>query len=140
VALSRADEAAARAAATDARLTRLWANRHARRAVNSLTISFGFDEASLDDQGKSMLQALVHELRGDPTLTVDLEGYADSRGSRDYNVQLSRRRVEAVQRYLEEQGVERRRINGVARGPMNDPGLSDERKRRVVVRIMLDVE
>jgi outer membrane protein OmpA-like peptidoglycan-associated protein len=140
VARSRADDALARAEATDARLSRLWANRHARQVVNAFHIRFGFDEASLGDPGKSTLAALAHELRDNPSLSVDLEGWADTRGSRDYNVRLSRRRVEAVQRYLEEQGVERRRINAIARGPIEDPRMSDESKRRVVVRIMVDAE
>jgi outer membrane protein OmpA-like peptidoglycan-associated protein len=140
IARSRADEAMARAEAADSRLTKLWARRHARTPVNFLQIRFGFDTSALDDPSKSALVALAHELRDNPTLTVDLEGYADSKGSREYNLRLSRRRIEAVQRYLEEQGVEGRRISGTARGPVTDPAQSDERKRRVVVKIMLDAD
>jgi outer membrane protein OmpA-like peptidoglycan-associated protein len=140
VALARADDAVARAEAADSRLTRLWASRNVRKPVNFLSIKFGFDDSALDDLGKSTLLALVHELRDNPTLTVDLEGFTDPRGPRDYNLKLSRRRVEAVQRYLEEQGVSPRRIHAVARGPVNDPGVSDEHKRRVLVKIMLDAE
>lgn len=136
----RADEAVARAEAADSRLTRLWRNRHARNVVNSLNIQFRFDASALDDPSKSALHALVLEMRRHAELSVDLEGYADSTGSRDYNMRLSRRRVEAVQRYLEEQGVEPRRINAIARGPLTDPTLSDHHKRRVVVKIMLDAE
>jgi outer membrane protein OmpA-like peptidoglycan-associated protein len=140
VSLARADDAVARAEAADSRLTRLWAGRHARKAVNFLNIKFGFNDSALDDLGKSTLLALVHEMKDNPTLTVDLEGYTDPKGAREYNLKLSRRRVEAVQRYLEEQGVSPRRIHAVARGPVNDPGVSDEAKRRVLVKIMLDAE
>jgi outer membrane protein OmpA-like peptidoglycan-associated protein len=140
IARARADEAIARADAADSRLTRLWAKRHVRTLVNFLQVRFGFDDSTLDDPSKSMLMALVHELRDNPTLTVDLEGFADMRGSRDYNLRLSRKRVEAVQRYLEEHGIEGRRITGTARGPVNDPSVSDERKRRVMVKIMLDAD
>jgi outer membrane protein OmpA-like peptidoglycan-associated protein len=140
VARDRADQAVARAEAVDARLTRLWGNRHARKAVNSLHIKFGFDDASLDDAGKSALLAIAQELKEHPSLSIDLEGYADPRGSHDYNVRLSRRRVESVQRYLEQLGIESRRISGTARGPVSDPAIPDERKRRVAVKIMLDAD
>ncbi|HYZ99427.1 MAG TPA: OmpA family protein, partial [Acidimicrobiales bacterium] len=48
----------------------------------------------------------------------ELEGYADSVGSADYNVRLSQRRVETVHRYLARAGVPLERISPEARAAM----------------------
>ena len=136
-AAARAEGATARAEGVDARLTRLWASRNARTVVNVLQVEFGFDQSALDDAAKSMLFVLVGELRGNPELALDLEGYTDSRGSRQYNVRLSQRRIDAVRRYLIEQGVERHRIRASARGPLDDGAVPEERKRRVDIKLVV---
>lgn len=134
---ARADGATARADGIDAKLTRLWANRNARTIVNILQVEFGFDRSALDDAGKSMLFVLVRELRNNPELSLDLEGYTDSKGSHQYNVRLSQRRIDTVRRYLIEQGVERHRIKASARGPLADAAVPEERKRRVDVKLVV---
>jgi outer membrane protein OmpA-like peptidoglycan-associated protein len=133
----RAEGATARADGIDARLTRLWAGRNARTVVNVLQVEFAFDQSSLDDAAKSMLFVLVGELRGSPELALDLEGYTDSKGSHQYNVRLSQRRIDAVRRYLIEQGVERHRIKASARGPLEDTAVPEERKRRVDIKLVV---
>ena len=70
-------------------------------------------------------------------LLVELEGYADPKGPKDYNVELSQRRVEAVRRYLVQNGVEVSRIHSIGLGPIADPKLSDAAKRRVTVKLMV---
>lgn len=134
---ARADGATARADGVDARLTRLWTSRNARSVVNILQVEFGFDQSVLDDAGKSMLFVLVRELRDNPELSLDLEGYTDSKGSHQYNVRLSQRRIDAVRRYLIEQGVERHRIKASARGPLENAAVPEERKRRVDVKLVV---
>jgi len=134
---ARAEGAHARAEEVDARLTRLWSGRNARAVVNTLYVEFGFDRASLDDPAKSVLVVLVRELRENPELGLDLEGYTDSKGSLQYNVRLSQRRVDAVRRYLVENGVERHRIKAAARGPSSAPGTPEGQKRRVVVKLVV---
>ena len=134
---ARADGATARAEGVDARLTRLWASRNARTVVNVLPVQFGFDQSALDDTAKSVLFALVRELRESPELSLELEGYTDAKGSHQYNVRLSLRRVEAVRRYLIEQGVERHRIRASARGPSGDAADPEGRKRRVDVKLVV---
>src|SRR5207342_3642388 len=86
---ARADGPGSRAEGVDARLTQLSSTRNARTVVNTLQVEFGFNQASLDDSAKSMLLALVRELRDNPELALDLEGYTDSKGSRQYNIRLS---------------------------------------------------
>src|SRR6267143_3568987 len=123
--------ARARADDVDQRLSRLWSNRNKRDVVETLEVRFGFDKWSLNDAAQTTLESLVKELRANERLTVDLQGYADPRGTYDYNVGLSQRRVEAVRRFLIEKGVELPRINLVGLGPIMERGQPDEQKRRV---------
>ncbi len=132
-----AEAANAKAGDVDQRLTRLWSSRHKRDLVETVEVRFGFDKWDLNDLAQTSLSSLVKELRENPKLTVDLAGYADPRGTYDYNVALSQRRVEAVRRFLVEKGVELPRINLVGLGPILDRSQPDEQKRRVTVRLMV---
>jgi outer membrane protein OmpA-like peptidoglycan-associated protein len=130
-ALGRAEEA-------DARLTRLWAGRHQRTVVETAHVYFGLGRADLTDAGETALLALVKDLEADPGLTVELRGYADPSGSREKNIQLSQRRVEAVRRFLVERGVEPARIHAVGLGVLADRGVPAEQKRRVTLRVLAE--
>ncbi|HET7874465.1 MAG TPA: OmpA family protein [Methylomirabilota bacterium] len=134
-AFSRADGAFSRADEANSRLTRLWNNRHARIVVDTAEVRFGFDRWDLDDRAQTALLGLVNELKQNPKLTVELEGYADPVGSPGYNVELSRRRAEAVRRFLGSKGVEIARIHYIGYGSVADRGISDEKKRRVTVNL-----
>jgi outer membrane protein OmpA-like peptidoglycan-associated protein len=132
-----AKDARARADAVDSRLTRLWDRRNARSLSDSMAVQFGFNRADLDDAAETALVALVRELRQQPKLVVELEGYADARGPREYNIQLSQRRVETVRRYLVQSGIEVSRIHSIGLGSLNDPKAPDAAKRRVTVKVMV---
>jgi outer membrane protein OmpA-like peptidoglycan-associated protein len=121
----------------DSRLTRLWDKRNVRSLSDSLVVQFRFNRAELDDKAQTALVQLVRELQQNPKLLIELEGYADPKGPREYNVQLSQRRVEAVRRYLVQNGVELARINSIGLGPIDDPKTSDAAKRRVTVKVMV---
>ena len=136
-AYGRADTAIAKSEETDNRLTRLWSRRYLRNRVDSVEVTFGFDRAELDDGAQTALAALVKELQANPNLTVDLAGYTDPKGPRNYNVGLSQRRVESVRRFLVERGVELPRIQFVGLGVLNDPAVPDAKKRRVTVNLMV---
>ena len=66
---------------------------------------FSFDSAEL--QPGSILQKLVDLLKRNPKATFTIEGYTDSIGTYEYNLELSQRRADSVKRYL----VEVMRIN-----------------------------
>ena len=138
---TRADAAFTKAEETDTRLTRLWSNRHKRQVVETVHVQFAFDKADLTDGAQTALLSIIKELRANPALTVDLEGYTDPTGPRDYNVTLSQRRVEAVRRYLIEQGAEMPRVNSVGLGPLT-AGKGEEvaKQRRVTVKLMIAAE
>jgi outer membrane protein OmpA-like peptidoglycan-associated protein len=139
---TRADAAYTKAEETDGRLTRLWTNRHKRQVVETVHVQFAFDKADLTDGAQTALLSIIKELRANPALSVDLEGYTDPTGPHDYNVGLSQRRVEAVRRYFVEQGAELPRINSVGLGPLNGgKGQEDlAKQRRVTVKLMIAAE
>jgi len=137
---ARADEAMTKADETSARLTRLWANRNKRVPGDSVAILFKFDKAELDDRGQTALLDVAKQLQENPSLVVELEGYTDSKGTPDYNVQLSQRRSETVRRFLVEKGVEMHRIHSIGLGDIrpsadNNTAKGREQNRRVMVKL-----
>jgi outer membrane protein OmpA-like peptidoglycan-associated protein len=136
----KADSAYTKADETNSRLTRLWANRNNRKEAETYQVLFGFDKWDVGDDGQTTLSTLVKEMKENPKLTVDLQGYADPVGTYGYNVALSQRRVESVRRYLVEKGVELPRINLIGLGPIAEKGTPNKDKRRVTVKMMVNAE
>jgi outer membrane protein OmpA-like peptidoglycan-associated protein len=130
--------ATAKADSVDQRVTRLWTNRYNPKLVDTVQILFGFDRAELDDRAQTSLVNLAKDLQENQNLTVELIGYTDKRGPREYNYQLSQRRVDAARRFLVERGVQLSRIRSVGLGPVTDSSGSDSEKRRVTAKLMLE--
>ena len=135
-----AKAARVRADEVDTRLTRLWSSRNKRSLVETVHVQFAFDKAELSDAAQTALATIVKELKENPNLTVDLEGFTDQTGARDYNVTLSQRRVESVRRFLVEHGAELPRINSVGLGPVNGAKEEQAKQRRVTVKLMLGAD
>lgn len=108
------------------------------QAVASKVVTFAFDKADLTDADRTALDEVATQVREHPDLMVNLEGYTDPVGTRDYNIQLSQRRAAAVQRYLVEKGVELSRIHWVGLGKLSGTGAPEEqaKKRRVTVTVL----
>ena len=136
----RADGAFTKADETNSRLTRLWSNRNVRNLVETHQVKFGFDKWDLNDGAQTALLSIIKEMKENPRLTLDLEGYADPVGTYPYNVGLSQRRVESVRRFMVEKGVELPRIHLVGLGPIMEKGTPNDQKRRVTVRLMVAKE
>ena len=134
----RADAAMAKAEGVDGRLTRLWNNRYNTKVVETINVQFGFDRSELDDGAQTTLLGLVKEMQANPGLTVELAGYTDMKGAREYNYNLSQRRVDAVRRFLVEKGVQTSRIQAVSLGALGDRGVPEAQKRRVSARLMIE--
>ena len=133
----RADGAHVRADEVDGRLTRLWGGRHKRSVVDSVPVHFGFGRSDLNDRAQTALLPLIEELKKNPALGVVLQGYTDPRGPREYNLELSRRRVDAVRRHLVTNGVELWRIDALGLGPIDGKDMPDTEKRRVTITLTL---
>jgi outer membrane protein OmpA-like peptidoglycan-associated protein len=128
--------AMAKADSVDSRVTRLWTSRYNPKPVETVNVLFGFDRADLDDRAQTSLSNLAKDLQSNQNLVVELTGYTDAKGSREYNYQLSQRRVEAVRRYLVERGVQMSRIQGLGLGPVKD--ATGPEPRRVTAKLMLE--
>jgi len=140
-----ANQALAKAEATDSRLIRLWASRNKREKVETVVLTFGFNKWGLDDRGETTLMGVIRELKENPNLVVDLEGYADLTGPVPYNVELSQRRVDAVRRFLVEKGIELPRIYSIGLGtanPIGDNKTTEGRRmnRRVALTLFTPTE
>ena len=134
----RADAAMAKAEGVDSRLTRLWSNRYNGKVVETVNVQFGFNRSELDDGAQTTLLGLIKEMQANPGLTVELAGYTDMKGARDYNYNLSQRRVESVRRFLVERGVQIGRIQAVGLGALSDRATPEAQKRRVAAKLMID--
>jgi outer membrane protein OmpA-like peptidoglycan-associated protein len=133
-----ADQASRRATAVDTRLTRLWTNRFNQRTASSLEVFFPQDSSDLNDAAQTALLGVAKDLEDSPGLTVELGGYTDRRGALDYNYGLGQRRVNAVRRFLIDRGISLARIRAASLGPASEDNLSDAKKRRVTIRLMVD--
>lgn len=65
---------------------------------------FDFDKATLSSEARTALNKHARRLKNNP-VEVRLEGHADERGTREYNMALGERRAESVKEYLVLQGV-----------------------------------
>ncbi len=109
-------------------------------------VLFKFDSDTLEPIGVAMLHEVAHELgqRKDIAL-LEIQGYADSRGSVEYNQDLSARRANRVLEWLVEHGIERERLSIAPQGasgfiePGGDEG-SHQQNRRVVFRVLKMVD
>lgn len=79
-------------------------------------IYFEFDSSELSGEAEETVLRHAFLLADDSMLSVRLEGHADERGSREYNIGLGERRAQAVRRMLMLQGVSADQISTVSFG------------------------
>jgi outer membrane protein OmpA-like peptidoglycan-associated protein len=71
---------------------------------------FAYNEAELDENAKRVLDDNISVMKINQTLSIVINGFADSRGSEYYNKNLSLKRAQAVKQYMIEKGVNGKRI------------------------------
>jgi peptidoglycan-associated lipoprotein len=79
-------------------------------------IYFDFDESDIRPDYHDVLRAHADYLLGNGQAVLTIEGHADERGSREYNIALGERRAKAVVRFLEAEGVSASQLNTVSYG------------------------
>lgn len=79
-------------------------------------ILFGTDRTAIRPEYYTTLDEVVSALRDNPRLDLALQGHADARGDASYNMDLSRRRAEAVAAYLKKAGISPDRMLAVGYG------------------------
>jgi peptidoglycan-associated lipoprotein len=73
--------------------------------AGSDTVYFGTDEYALDGPAQATLAAQARWLLANPNIRASIEGHADERGTREYNMALGERRANAARDFLVAQGV-----------------------------------
>ena len=92
-------------------------NEHFVNAVNGQNIIyFDTDRYNIDSADSAALQTQAQYLAQHPSVAVTIEGHADERGTREYNLALGERRANAAKNYLTTIGVAANRISTVSYG------------------------
>ena len=112
-----------------------------RRSVSSNTVLFGLDQYDIDATARAILDSQAEWLARNPRVRVTLEGHADERGTREYNLGLGDRRANAAKNYLAARGVDAGRMTTISYGKERPVALgSDEesyaRNRRAVTIVL----
>ena len=80
------------------------------------TVNFDFDSAELTVSARSTLNRQAAFLSLNPDLMIVIEGHADERGTREYNLALGDRRATSVRDYLVAKGINSARVRTVSYG------------------------
>ncbi|HFD15408.1 MAG TPA: OmpA family protein [Rhodospirillales bacterium] len=105
----------------------------------SADVLFDFDKAVIKDSFKPELDRIAELLKQNPDVRVFVDGHTDTMGPAAYNMELSKRRAQAVADYLVGRGIDRNRITVRAFGetelavPTPDE-TPEPRNRRVEIR------
>ena len=123
-------EARARAAAAEARI--------AAAALNTRVFYFDFDVSEFRAADRAVLTHHARDLAANSNKRIRLEGHADERGTREYNLALGERRAQAIQNYLIVNGAARSQIAIVSYGEERpaQQGTNEnayQQNRRVVI-------
>ncbi|HKK34958.1 MAG TPA: peptidoglycan-associated lipoprotein Pal [Paracoccaceae bacterium] len=112
------------------------------RAEIGDTVYFATDSSLLTPDAQSTLTRQARWLTDNPVRTATIEGHADERGTREYNLALGARRASAVRNFLVAEGVQAGRLRSVTYGKERPVALcSDEscwRQNRRAVTVMAD--
>jgi peptidoglycan-associated lipoprotein len=101
-------------------------------------VFFDFDKYTLSPDGRRQVEAWGEWLKRFPSVPVTIEGHADERGTREYNLALGERRAISARDYLIAQGVNPSRIRTVSYGKERPAELGSNesayaRNRRAVL-------
>ena len=104
-------------------------------------IFFATNKSSLTTAARETLRKQSSYLRKNKDLNVTIEGHADERGTREYNLALGERRANAAKDYLMTYGISGKRISVISYGkekPVNPASTSlawSQNRRSVTVKV-----
>jgi len=84
--------------------------------LSKRSVYFEFDEYVVNDKYKSMVLSHARYLRENSNLNIRVQGNADERGSREYNLALGQRRADSVKRVMTLSGTPDSQIESVSYG------------------------
>lgn len=79
-------------------------------------VFFDFDKYNLKPEGRETVEALAAWLNSRQGVTLTIEGHADERGTREYNLALGERRANSVKDYLIALGINAGRLTTISYG------------------------
>ena len=85
-------------------------------ALATRTIYFEFDSSEVSASGQAVIEAHARYLSQHPGAQITLEGHADERGSREYNIALGEQRAKAVNRLMTLLGASSPQIRTISYG------------------------
>lgn len=103
-------------------------------------VFFAYDSYSLTNAAQDTLAKQAKWLKANGSVTIAIEGHADERGTREYNLALGDRRANAAKDYLMTQGISSSRITTISFGkekPVNNASNNKawaQNRRSVTVR------
>lgn len=83
---------------------------------DKMRVYFEFDSSAVDAQNRLIVEQHAAYLMANPALKINLEGNADERGTREYNLALGERRATSVERMMRVLGVTEDRITTISYG------------------------
>ena len=104
-------------------------------------VFFATNKSSLTTASRATLRKQATYLRKNKNLTVTIEGHADERGTREYNLALGERRANAARDYLMTYGISGKRISVISYGkekpvnPASSPLAWSQNRRSVTVKV-----
>jgi peptidoglycan-associated lipoprotein len=104
-------------------------------------IFFDTDESNVDAEDQAVLRSQAQWLASYPAARVTIEGHADERGTREYNLALGGRRANSAKNYLVSLGVDASRITTISYGKERPEAVGSDdgswsRNRRAVTVIV----
>lgn len=111
----------------------------------SYVIYYRTNEAAIRTEVMPRIQQLAELVQPYPEIQIRVEGFADERGSDDYNLALSKQRIEQVRAALIESGIQPGRIQTQAFGEKQTTATQGDNEgyvfdRRVTINLTLDRE
>jgi len=104
-------------------------------------VFFATNKSSLTTASRSALRKQATYLRKNKNLNVTIEGHADERGTREFNLALGERRANAARDYLMTYGISGKRISVISYGkekpvnPASSPLAWSQNRRSVTVKV-----
>ena len=104
-------------------------------------VFFATNKSSLTTASRATLRKQATFLRKNKKLNVTIEGHADERGTREYNLALGERRANAAKDYLMTYGISGKRISVISYGkekpvnPASSPLAWSQNRRSVTVKV-----
>ena len=86
------------------------------QSVMADRVYFATDSHTIDDEARRVLDSQAVWLQRNPAVRVTIEGHADERGTREYNLALGDRRANAAKNYLAARGIAAGRMTTISWG------------------------